>query len=438
MLLFVGCHRFIQMIWKRVSPGLWIVCLLLIAAAALAQSTTRQRDPRAELEMLARLNEWRISLDRPPLKRSSTLDALAMFQAAYISTLRPYPDGVAIHRGRTGDLVKDRAAWQPYNWPNYGRPDQIAVEEIAAIRTLDSALDFWESSSPHRHAATNPAYREVGIAAIPVSRGGFIYIVVLGSRPGVLPSLYNPKTGLIQMSRERYPYAFGFSGLKTPTRVRFFDAAGRPMLRGEWIDWAEEMPVPIGAGDRVYLLLSDGSNDAITEVDLTSDVIWLPDMIPTITPTPTPTATLTPSLTPTPRITPTPTVTPTPTPMPGPELLLLYNEQSLTMINVERYTVNLTGLELVGENLTLPAYWWSNYEVYAFTPGTCVQAYSAAASQPPKKPDECRLVRSQQGRLLPDERFWRKVDFEVRLKGERIAVCKAAAGRCVVDLPGQP
>jgi uncharacterized protein YkwD len=417
---------------------LWVIVLLMVGAVALAQPAPRQRDPRAELEMLARLNEWRLSLDLTPFKRNSTLDALAMLQASYVSTLRPYPDGVEIHRGRTGELVKDRARWQPYDWPTYGRPDQIAVEEIAAIRSLDGAIDFWHSSSTHRRAATNPAYREIGIAAIPISRGSYIYIVVLGSEPGVLPSLYNPETRLIQMTRELYPFTGTYDGLKMPTQVRFFDEAGRPLLDGEWVDWAEEMPVPADAGDKVYLLLSDGTHDAITEVGLRDDVIWLPALIPTLTPTFTPTATFTPSRTPTPAITNTPTLTPTPTPTPGPELLFLYDDQALTMINIERYTVSLTGVEIVGESITLPSYWWPNFEEFAFRSRTCVQAYSAAVSQPPRKPDECRVVSSQHGRLRPDQRFWLDADFEVRQNGEMIGTCEAAAGRCVVDLPNEP
>jgi uncharacterized protein YkwD len=426
------------MLRKRISTGLGIILLWIIGAVALAQSSAPQRDAHAELEMLARLNEWRLSRDLSPFKRNATLDALAMLQASYVSTLRPYPDGVAIHRGRTGDLVKDRARWQPYNWPTYGRPDQIAIEEIAAVRTLDGAIDFWHESATHRRAATNPAYREVGIAAIPVRRDSYIYIVVLGSRPGVLPALYNPQKRMIQMTRERYPYAIGYPGLKTPNKVRFFDDAGRPLRDGEWMDWAPEMPVPAGAGRKVYMLLSDGTYDALTEVELSSDVVWLPAMVPTITPTPSPTATLTPSLTPTPRITNTPTITPTPTPMPGPELLFLYNDQSLTMINVERYTVSLTGVEIVGQNITLPSYWWPDFEEFAFRSRTCVQAYSSAVSQPPGRPDECRLVVRQHGRLRPDQRFWLNADFEVRQKGEVIGVCKAGAGRCVVDLPDEP
>lgn len=426
------------MLRKHISAGLWIVLLLTAGAFTLAQPAARQRDARAELEMLARLNEWRISLDLTPFKRNSTLDDLAMLQAIYVSTQRPYPDGPAIHRGRNGELVKERAVWEPYAWPTYGRADQIAIEEIAAIRTLDGAIDFWHSSSPHRRAATNPTYREVGIAALPISRGDHIYVVVLGSQPGVLPSLYNPETGMIHMTRERYPFAAGYPGLQTPSQVRFFDAAGRPMLDGAWVDWAEEMPVPEGAGGKIYLLLSDGTHDAITEVDLTRDVIWLPAMIPTITPTPSPTATFTPTLTPTPRITATPTVTPTPTPAPGPELLLLYDSESLTMINAERYTVDLTGLELVGANMTLSAFWWPDFRAFAFESHTCVQAYSAAVSQRPKRPDECRLVTVERGRLRPDERFWLNADFEVRQYGKVIGMCKAEAGRCEVDLPDQP
>jgi hypothetical protein len=48
------------------------------------------------------------------------------------------------------------------------------------------------------------------------------------------------------------------------------------------------------------------------------------------------------------------------------------------------------------------------------------------------------VVREQRGRLLPSERFWLEGTFAVRQNGETIATCEADAGRCEVDLPGQP
>ena len=118
--------------------------------------------------------------------------------------------------------------------------------------------------------------------------------------------------------------------------------------------------------------------------------------------------------------------------------MLLYDDEALTLISVERYSANLTGLQLVGENFTMPVYWWSNIRAFAFAPGFCVQAYSAVMSQPPAKPAECRVLREQRGRLRPDQRFWLAGEFEVRQNGKVIARCEATAGRCEVDLPGQP
>jgi uncharacterized protein YkwD len=423
----------------KLQAVLWALLLFLIGTVVLAQSREPQRDPYEELKMLARLNEWRISEDLAPLKRNATLDALAMMQAIYVSTQRPYPDGLAIHRGRTGEGVKNRALWDPYDWPTFGTAAQIAVEEIAAIRSLSSSIDFWKSSTPHRRAATNPTYREVGVAALPLGFGRFIYIVVLGARPGVLPALYNPETKLIRLTKESYPYGSGHKSLKTPTRFRAFDAAGQPLQNSQWISWAEEIEVPEGAGSKVYLLLSDGTYESLTEVDLRDDWVWLPELVPTVTPTLTPTATFTPSRTPTPAITNTPTPTLTPTPVPGPELLLVYDETSFTFINVERYPADIRGLEFVGANSTLPIWWWVSVRAFAFEAGSCAQAYSSFVTfQPPSRPRECRVVREQRGRLLPVERFWLEGTFAVRQNGETIATCEADAGRCEVDLPDQP
>lgn len=415
-----------------------LIPLLMVGTFVLAQTSGPRRDPYAELEMLGRLNAWRLSENLAPLKRNATLDALAYMQAAYVSTLRPYPDGVQIHRGRINDLPKERARWESFQWPTYGTSAQIAIEEIAAIRNLDSSIDFWKSSLLHRRAATNPTYREVGIAALPISFGRYIYIVVLGARPGVLPSLYDPVTRTLHQTVERYPYSTDNKNIKRPTKVRFFDESGHPMLNGEWIDWAAEMPVPARAGDKLYMLLSDGTYEALIEVDLTSDLIWIPELVPTVTPTSTFTPTYTPSRTPTPRITNTPTPTLTPTPVPGPELLILYDEDALTVINVERAPADLRGVSLVGATYTIPMYWWSTISTFAFPSGSCVQAYAGGVSPSPVRPRECRVVRESRGRLFPDQRFWLEGTFDVKLNNEVIATCEASAGRCVVDLPNQP
>ncbi|KXK50255.1 MAG: hypothetical protein UZ13_02650 [Chloroflexi bacterium OLB13] len=412
--------------------------LLIIGTFIVAQPPTPRRDPYAELEMLSRLNEWRLSEGLDPLKRNTTLDALAYFQAAYVSTLRPYPDGVQIHRGRINDLPKERARWEPFLWPPYGTSAQIAVEEIAAIRNLNSSIDFWKGSPAHRHAATNPTYREVGIAALPISFGRYIYIVVLGSRPGVLPSLYDPTTRMLRQTVERYPYSTDNKNLKFPTKVKFYNEFGLPMLNGAWIDWAEEIPLPSRAGRKLYMLLSDDTYESLIEVDLSSDLVWIPTLVPTVTPTPTFTLTYTPSRTPTPRITNTPTLTLTPTPVPGPELLLLYDEDVLTVINFERYPADLRDVSLVGATFTLPMYWWSTINTFAFQSGSCVQAYAGGISPSPSRPRECRVVRESRGRLFPDQRFWLTGTFDVKLNNEVIATCEASAGRCVVDLPNQP
>lgn len=147
---------------------------------------------------------------------------------------------------------------------------------------------------------------------------------------------------------------------------------------------------------------------------------------------------LPPTKTPTPRITNTPTLTLTPTPVPGPELLLLYDEDVLTVINVERYPADLRDVSLVGATFTLPMYWWSTINTFAFQSGSCVQAYAGGISPSPSRPRECRVVRESRGRLFPDQRFWLTGTFDVKLNNEVIATCEASAGRCVVDLPNQP
>ena len=82
---------------------LLLVCipmLLLLTAflnpPALMQRS-RQQDSQAALEVLGLLNEWRLEEGLLPFKINPTLEAMALYQAQYVISLRETPNGAAMH-----------------------------------------------------------------------------------------------------------------------------------------------------------------------------------------------------------------------------------------------------------------------------------------------------------------------------------------------------
>ena len=266
------------------SIGLiWLFLLLssLFILQPVSEAQTQrssQPDYLAAYEIVGMLNEWRLEEGLYPLRLSDTLTDLALYQAEYVNSLSRTPNGVAIHVGRNGEGPKDRARYGRFNWPFYSLSSRIEVEEIAAANTASSAIAFWQSSRPHRRASTKPAYREVGVAALP-HPFGHLYVVVLGGRPNVLPALVNPITNQLYLTTDESIYNTDDQWISNPTGVRFFDEAGRP-LNEDFIEWEPTLEIPLTAGKRFFVLVTDGEVEVVTSVDRERDIIILPDHYP--------------------------------------------------------------------------------------------------------------------------------------------------------------
>jgi len=423
--------------------------LLLLSLARLPAPTAAQDAPEAGAVIVA-LNAWRVQEGLWPLKPNPTLRALAEDQASYLLTLSALPEGGDIHLGRSGEQPPERARRAPYNWPSYSRPEQIALTEIAYDgRSASAALRFWKSSALHRSAALNIAYREVGVAALP-DREGYLYIVVLGARPNVLPALADPAAGLLYLSDERYRFASGDRWIHNAARVRFFDAEGRPLGSG-WQPWQMMLPLPPGAGDRLFVMVSDGTVEVLTEVQPQRDQVLLPAGMTARLPTPTPAAaiaTVTPlpgviaaSRTPiaVPGATSTPltivNATPTPRATPGAvgDVTLIYDARSLSLYNSAGQALDLTGLALEQGAVRLGvAEWqtpWLSGTLTAFAARDCLQVWSWDEASDPPAPPDCRFVRGAIT-IDPDERPWLGGPFRASRDGTPLAACPAAPGRC--------
>lgn len=435
-------------------PGLWSGD----PAAAQEQQADTAR------EVITAINAWRVSQGMWPLKPNATLTALALSQAEYLLTLADIPAGGAIHVGRSGEDIKTRAQWAPYNWPNYGLPANIAITEIANIgRNTQTAIAYWQGSAIHTRAVTNSGYREIGAAVLP-HEYGHLFIVVMGSRPDVLPALVDPGSRTLYLTNEQFPGVGDATWFGTATGVQLFDGDGRPLTDG-WVPWAATLSLPEGVNDELFVAYRDADGHvAASMVVFDTDRVLLPGVeppetvaaltapLPTATPTLVPAVILTPVPTiafaataaPIPTATPGPTFTPAPTtvPMTQADILVIYDSRSLTVANVSGQPVNLAGLELVSAtNRHLTALnWqtaWLSFSLEEVPSRACLRVWSWNDVSTPPTPPECGAYTAVLN-VAPASMFWTGESFEVRWQGSPLVTCPAVTtgtARCPVALP---
>jgi hypothetical protein len=367
----------------------------------------------------AQLNRWRLGLDLGPLAYNTTLEAMALEQAEYLLTLRRWPDNP--HTGRSNEGPRVRARWEPYNWPTYGAYDQIVIGEIIWQGTREDAISFWRGSTVHRNTVTNGRYREVGIAALPRGRG-HIFIAVLGARPNVLPALADPQTSTLYLTDETFDRGVGINWIHNITQVRLFDSDGRPLSNG-WIPWQAKMPLPANAGDNLFVLYSDGSEEVIDSVSLLERDVSLPEYetawLPTIAAVPT-------------EILPTPT----PTPPPVPRIRIVYNNRSLTLYNTAPTFANVRGLEMVSGNTVQAVSELNSAHIrgsLGALPALNCLHITQIGSRAGTPPSACRY--SSTTTLQASQFFWTTGDFQVRRGDTLIAECRQLDEICEFDLP---
>ncbi len=413
----------------RVLFAVFAACLSLLLLLSQPRQRVMAQQTQVSLEVVGLLNEWRVEQGLWPLKVNPTLESLALLQAQYIASLAEAPEGGDIHLNAKGQGPAQRALLQPYAWPSYGRSDRTAVGENAAIGSVQYAMGFWKSSDIHRNTALNAGYREIGVAALPY-QSGYLFITVFGARPNILPALVDPRTNKLFLTNERYRYASGGTWIHNADRVRLFDADGRP-LGDDSIPWQATIDIPQNAGSKLYALYTDGSAQAISEVRLDQDIAVLPGVSTAAASSPTAVPTV-------PRTSPTATATAAPPELqPGdPDLLIVYDDLDLTVINIAPQALNLQALELVGSNTRLPFTRWGTVvklPLEAFPSKHCLQVRSITVTTYVDMPTTCLWTRSVLT-WSPDQLFWTKGDFEVRTGSTVLAVCKREAGNCEVHL----
>ncbi|GAB4574549.1 MAG: hypothetical protein Kow0077_21690 [Anaerolineae bacterium] len=264
---------------KPLHPRHLILALILVGLVASiglapAGSLLAQGSPKPQTAegMFAALNEWRLSENLAPFKYNETLEALAWLQLQYILAKPDIPRN--IHDGILGEGIRDRALWAPFNWPYYDIPQRINVVEISvAQRTIAQGITWWKNSPIHYESATNPNYREAGVAALPYEYGT-VFVAVLGGRPDVLPALVHPDGETLYLTDESF-WGQSPTSIGHVRQVRLLDSDGTTPL-GDWQPWQPTLPMPEVSGDTLYVEYTDGNKTVTTEVNLTADVIALP------------------------------------------------------------------------------------------------------------------------------------------------------------------
>jgi uncharacterized protein YkwD len=466
-----------SLLWK--CAALVGLCLVILSRPASIGAQVPNTDSEA-VNIVAAINQWRIDQGLWPLKQNSILTQMAVDHANFLLSLPTMPEGGNLHFGRKGETPRQRAVAAPYNWPSYSNKDQAAIGENAGIGDLKLAMNYWAHSDTHRKTALNVEYREIGVAALPYKKH-YLYIVVFGSRPNVLPTLIDPATGKLYLTSERYKWAKAKEFIHDAVKFRVFDDGGNS-ITDNWIPWQPTIALPQAVNKNLSVVYSDGKKEVRTDINLRADVAILPGytapevvVAPTSTPqtvalvlatntpqgsaivaasnnstgsklpalvfaTNTPFASAANSVPTTVPVQPTrvsPTSVPTNTPLPQAKLAIVYDKSALFVVNVSSRTLDVASLELFNTVRTLRFNAWAQFSSAALTsrpPGACLQVYGWKERNIPNPPAECKQVVSIVN-IASDRLFWTAGDFALRRSGDNpLVTCPASAGRCEVVL----
>src|SRR5438876_2686943 len=136
-------------------------------------------------ELATLINRARVERGTHPLARSVELDSAADAHSQDMA-LHEYLD----HPGSEGSTPQERAERAGYHVPP--QSGWIVVEVISAISPDPAGpLEWWLNQSPavHGQALMDPRWREMGVGYAASGEFGNYWTVLLGCRPGVLPTV---------------------------------------------------------------------------------------------------------------------------------------------------------------------------------------------------------------------------------------------------------
>lgn len=292
--------------------------------------------------------------------------------------------GVLDHIGSDGSQFWERMADAGYSLTT-GAENILFRSDTNA----QAVFNQWRNSPPHQANMMNPDYVEVGVAYAQSADGKYFFTMILGTRAGIsappiVSSTPNP-----------------------PTMT----------------------PLPPTA----------------TSIPPTFTLTPVPTVTFTATPLIPPTRTLSPLITPM-FFTPIPTTVPitsqaTATPILPPDIRLIYDTDSLTLLNVSGRRLNLTGITFQSDNGELEATVWDTEflteSLNNFSHGDCMQVWGLGKNALQDKISSCD-IRHAWVAVRDSHLFWNNVStFFVVNDGDIVGLCNVAGGLCDISLDAE-
>ncbi len=119
------------------------------------------------------------------------------------------------------------------------------------------------------------------------------------------------------------------------------------------------------------------------------------------------------------------------------QIRLIYDANSLSLLNAGEQPLNLYGLSLSDGSRTLSAQIWntaaSTAPLSQLPAADCLQVWRYGITSQPR-PSGCR-VRQSWVTVEDSETVWTAGQFSVFNNGRRLGICQTSAGECIIDLP---
>lgn len=219
-------------------------------------------------DLAARINRERTTRGITPLALNADLSAAAQAHASDIART-----GKLSHTGSDGSTVFQRVARTGYGSYSWGRR---LGENWAWYHSVETAMQKWMASQPHRDNILHALYREFGIGIAPNPVGGYVYVIVFGAQPNVLPVFINDGAGstagssvTIVLSDEQVaPAGDTPTTIGHPTLVQLSNDPGFADANWEPYSARKSWTLPAGSGARtVYVRFRDARGRTATNSD---------------------------------------------------------------------------------------------------------------------------------------------------------------------------
>ncbi|MBN2002371.1 MAG: hypothetical protein JXA21_03350 [Anaerolineae bacterium] len=276
--------------------------MVVLLALCRQAPAVAQDDPPTEFYDL--LNQARMRSGAAPLGKSTLLQQAAQHHADDIAQR-----GVTSHEGADGSDYRQRIRDVGYRAWN----DGLMVNETIWMG-LGSAADAlnWFINSSEWVLLVEPQYREIGVGYAEDSQGIHYFVIVLGSRPGVIPIFINdaqqvtdsPQVAVRLTNEDAVPLGEGtWMGKAIEVRLSNSPDFGDTL----WQPWEKLLPWMLAGtepGDyAVYVEFRDGAGrtaiaEAVIRLVSADETLPTPTPLPNIVPIPvgvTPQVNLTPT-----------------------------------------------------------------------------------------------------------------------------------------------